>query len=79
MADCVAAIVLLSSCCEPLVAGEFQFLVCIRADKHNHGRVLPNRLPEQNKSLRTDSTRSATVVSEQAQELNRQLVDLHHT
>ena len=60
MADCVAAIVLLSSCCEPLIISEFPFLVCICTDECKQGRTLPNCLPEQNKCVRADSTHSAT-------------------
>ena len=76
MADCIAAIVLLSSCCEPLVVSESPVLGVNTRTSAVDANTLPIDFPEPNSYVSKDSTPGATVVSEQAQELDCQLVDL---
>ena len=79
MADCVAAIVLLSSCCEPLVVSESPVLGVNARTSAINASTLPIDFTESNSYVSEDSTRGATVLLEQAQELDHQLVDLQQT
>ena len=65
--------------CGPLIVSESPVPGVNARTSAVNASTLPIDFVESNSYVSEDSTRSAIVVSEQAQELDRQLVDLQHT